>query len=310
MQTIDLAIIGSGAAGISAAIYAKRRGLNIKLYERNAEIGGQACNIVLIENFPGFASISGSNLCGNFDAQLRHLDVDVENGKEVKGINKSGKEFELEFADGARIKSRAVVLATGTEYAKLNVPGENELLGSGVSYCVVCDGAFFAGKKVAVVGAGNSGVSAAIYLSEICSEVHIIHNMGEISAEKIYLHRIEKAPNIKIILDSEVAEIAGNGNVEKIKIKNKKTNEFSEIPVDGVFIYAGLCPNAGLARHIGVQIDERGYIKIDEHCRTSLPGIFAAGDVCGGLRQFTTAVSRGAIAATSAYEYLRNLKEE
>jgi len=155
MQTIDLAIIGSGAAGISAAIYAKRRGLNIKLYERNAEIGGQACNIVLIENFPGFASISGSNLCGNFDAQLRHLDVDVENGKEVKGINKSGKEFELEFADGARIKSRAVVLATGTEYAKLNVPGENELLGSGVSYCVVCDGAFFAGKNGAAVATNS-----------------------------------------------------------------------------------------------------------------------------------------------------------
>ncbi len=222
MQTIDLAIIGSGAAGISAAIYAKRRGLNVKLFERNAEIGGQACNIVLIENFPGFASISGNGLCENFEAQLKHLNVDVEKGKEVKGINKNGKEFEILFTNDTRIKSRAIVLATGTEYAKLNVPGESELLGSGVSYCVVCDGAFFAGKKVAVVGAGNSGVSAAIYLSEICKEVYIIHNSGELSAEKIYFSRIEKAQNIKVILDSEVAEIAGNENVEKIKIKNKK----------------------------------------------------------------------------------------
>lgn len=310
METLDLAIIGSGAAGISAAIYAKRRGLNVRLFERNAEIGGQACNVVLIENFPGFASISGKGLCENFEAQLKHLNVDVQNGKEVKGINKNGKEFELLFADGARIKSRAVILATGTEYAKLNVPGENELLGSGVSYCVVCDGAFFAGKKVAVIGAGNSGAGAALYLSEICKEVYIIHNMGEISAEKIYLHKIESAANIKVILDSEVAEIAGNGNVAAIKIKNKKTNEISEIPIDGVFIYAGLCPNAWLAKALDVKIDERGYIKIDEHCRTSVQGIFAAGDVCGGLRQFTTAVARGAIAATSAYEYLRNLKEE
>ncbi len=310
MEALDLAIIGSGAAGISAAIYAKRRGLNIKLFERNAEIGGQACNIVLIENFPGFASISGNGLCENFEAQLRHLNVDVEKGKEVKSISKLGKEFELLFSDNSKIKSRAIVLATGTEYAKLHVPGESELLGSGVSYCVVCDGAFFAGKRVAVVGAGNSGVSAAIYLSEICKEVYVIHNMGEITAEKIYLHRIEKAPNIKIILDSEVSGIAGNENVEKLKIRDKKTNEISEIPIDGVFIYAGLNPNAALAKTLGLQLDERGYIKIDEHCRTSMHGIFAAGDVCGGLRQFTTAVSRGAIAATSAYDYLRNLMEE
>ena len=297
----ELAIIGAGPAGYSATIYAVRSGIKTVIFDKGVG-GGLASIAPNIENYAGFGEIPGIELMQKMKNHVEKY-TKINFNEEVKEISK-GNNFFLIKTNKEKYKVKAVLITTGTEYRKLNAPGEKELSGKGVSYCATCDGFFFKNKRVAIVGGGNSALIEAIYLKQIgCSEVYLIHRRDQFRAEKSYVNEA-KEKGINFILDSVVEEINGEAKVENLDLKNKKTNEISKIDVDGVFISIGEIPQNDIAKKLGVELDEKGFIKIDKQGRTSVKGVYAAGDVTGGLRQVITAASEGAIAALSTTEVL------
>ena len=300
----DLIILGAGPTAMAASIYASRYKIN-HLVIGNI-FGGSLFKAHKIENWPGEKSISGSDLVMKFYEHAKSLGAEIVEEEVVK-INKDNRVFTAKTNMNKTYQSKAVLVALGTKHKKLNVPGEEEFLGKGVSYCAVCDGAFFKGKTVAVIGGSNSSAMAAEMLSEYASKVYIIYRKQLMRCEPVILERLEKNPKIEIIYNTNVTKVTGNEKVELIEIGNKY-NDSNKIKLDGLFIEVGSVPFVDLAKGLGVEIDKSGCIIMEASGSTNVEGVYAAGDITNGsngLRQIVTAVSEGAIAATSIYKYLK-----
>ncbi len=297
MKKSDVIVIGAGSAGLTAASYSTRAGLKTLVIE-SLSAGGQLMVIDKIENYPGFESISGYELAEKFEAQAKSFGAEFEY-KEVSSIEKTDSGYLI----NGEFEAKAVIIATGAHHKELGVEGEKTYQGKGVSYCATCDGPFFRGKKVAVVGGGDTALSEALYLSKICSEVVLIHRRNEFRAQKVLQDRVKDTQNISLLLSHQLKEIKGeNGKVSAVVLENDE-----EVKVDGVFIFTGILPNSTAFSNL-VELNEQGFIKTDEKMRTTSPGIFACGDVrTTSFRQVSTAVGDGAIAAHSADEYISNL---
>lgn len=298
----DLIILGSGPAGLSAAIYASRAELDTIVIEKAPMSGGQVINTYEVDNYPGYQGISGFELSMKFREHCDKLGAKFVTG-EVTAVSVEDGVKKVVLENGDTYEAKAVIIATGAVWRKLEVPGEERLSGMGVSYCATCDGAFFRNKEVAVVGGGDVAVEDAIFLARLCKKVYVIHRRDEFRAAKVLSTRLMELENVEILWDTVVEEINGQDMVDSISIKNKKSGEVKELPVSGVFVAVGTLPNSDLFKGI-VDMNEGGYIVADETCVTSVPGIFAAGDVrTKELRQIITAASDGANAVTSAEKY-------
>lgn len=306
MDKRDLVIIGGGPAGLSAGIYASRAAIDTVLLERGIP-GGLVISTHFIDNYPGFSEgIGGPELMTQMEKQARRFGLDIQSTN-VDGIKVSEKGFILK-TDQGEIKAGAVIMATGAQPQLLGVKGEKEFTGRGVSYCATCDGAFFRGKTVAVVGGGDAAVEEAMFLTRFVNKVLLIHRRGELRATKIVQKRAFENPKIDFIWHNVVDEIYGKDTVEALLVRDVRDNEKRILNVDGVFLYVGNSPNSWLVRDI-VTLDEKGYIITDENMLTSQPGIYAAGDVRQKLlRQVVTAVADGAVAAVAAEKYLTEQK--
>lgn len=293
----DLIIIGSGPAGLAAAIYAQRARLDAVVIEKEYVSGGQVVNTYEVDNYPGIPGIGGFELGVKFREHADALEASFVTA-EVKDIiiEETAKKVVTTQGD---FYARAVLLATGARHRLLDVPGEKELSGMGVSYCATCDGAFFKGREVAVVGGGDVAVEDAIFLARGCSKVYLIHRRDELRAAKSLQEKLFACPNVEILWDTVVTEICGEDQVEAVKTKQVKTGEKGSLALDGVFIAVGILPNSEIFRGL-VDLDEQGYVKAGEDGITSAPGIYAAGDLRTKLlRQIVTAASDGANAVTS-----------
>lgn len=310
-QKYDLVIIGSGPAGLSAAVYGKRAGFEVLVMEGNPMSGGQVLNTYEVDNYLGMPGINGFEMGMKFRRHAEEMGVIFDHVK-VTGIEDKGDRKVISVEDGNAEKSYeadAVILATGASHALLQVPGEEKFTGRGVSYCATCDGAFFRNKTVAVVGGGDVAVEDAVFLSRICEKVCLIHRRDSLRAAKSLQDTLFQCPNVEVFWDSVVEEICGKERVEALKLRRLKEERTEEMSVDGVFIAVGIRPNTELLQNI-VTCDENGYILAGEDCVTQIPGIFAAGDVrTKQLRQIVTAVADGANAVASMEKYFREKKK-
>lgn len=303
----DVIIIGAGPAGMTAAVYTSRANLSTLMVERGVP-GGQMVNTADIENYPGFDNILGPDLSNKMFEHARKFGAEYAYG-DIKEII-DGKEYKTVVAGNKEYKARAVIIATGAEYRKLGVPGEAEFAGQGVSYCAVCDGAFFKNRELVVVGGGESAVEEGMFLTRFASKVTIVHRRDELRAQKILQERAFANEKIDFIWSHTVKEIHGeNGKVTAVTLVSTKTGEERIFKTDGVFVYIGMDPLTKPFQNLGIT-NENGYIVTNENMETSVPGIFAAGDVREKqLRQIVTATGDGSIAAQSAQTYIENLKE-
>ena len=301
MQEIyDLVIIGSGPAGLSAAVYGMRAGLNLLVVERNPMSGGQVLNTYEVDNYLGMPGINGFDMGVKFREHADKLGAPFLEA-EVTGLTEG--EIKTVHTTEGDLRAKAVILATGAHHAQLEVPGEEALSGMGVSYCATCDGAFYRGKTVAVVGGGDVALEDAIFLSRMCRHVYLIHRRDELRGARILQEKVFSLDNVTVVWDSIAEEITGSQKVEGLTLKNVKTGQRSLLPVDGVFIAVGITPNS--LPFEGLVSMDHGYIEAEEDGKTDVPGIFAAGDVrTKQLRQIVTAVADGANAVVSAERYL------
>ncbi|BCA85381.1 thioredoxin reductase [Enterococcus saigonensis] len=303
----DVIVIGAGPAGMTAALYASRSNLSVLMIERGAP-GGQMNNTAEIENYPGFESIMGPELSMKMYQNVEKFGTKNEYGI-VQDVVDHGSYKEV-ITEENSYKGKSVIIATGCVHRKLGAPGEEEYAGRGVSYCAVCDGAFFRNKKLIVVGGGDSAVEEAIYLTQFASEVVIVHRRDELRAQKIIQDRAFANEKISFVWDSVVEEIKGNDMVVTgVNIRNIKSDEVQEVAADGVFIYVGLEPLSAPFTKLGI-LDEAGWLLTDGNMRTAVPGVFAIGDGrAKDLRQITTAVGEGGIAGQQVFQYLENIKD-
>ena len=300
----DLIVLGAGPAGLSASIYASRYKIN-HIVVGNV-FDGSLSKAHKIENWPGEKSIKGSDLTMKFYDHAKSLGSEIMQ-EEVVEISKDDSIFIIKTNLSKVYKSKAILITLGTKHRKLNISGEKKFLGKGVSYCAVCDGAFFKDKTVAVAGGSNSAAMAAEMLSECAKKVYVIYRKQSMRCEPVILERLEKNSKIEIIYNTNITEVLGDKKVELIEINNKY-NGGNKIKLDGLFIEVGSIPFVDLAKGLGVKIDKSGCIIIEASGSTNVEGIYAAGDITNGsngLRQIVTAVSEGAIAATSIYKYLK-----
>ena len=301
----DIIIIGSGPAGMGAAIYGKRAGLDTLVIEGTGMSGGQVTQTNEVDNYLGLPGVNGFDMAMTFQAHMEKLGAEFEMGM-VTSVEKKDGYFEI-IADGKTYETKTVIIATGASHNKLMVPGEEELAGMGVSYCATCDGAFFKGRTPVVVGGGDVAIEDAIFLARGCEKVYLVHRRDELRGAKILQNNLMSLPIVEIVWDCVVEKIEGQDQVEEVVIRNVKTGEESKLQADGIFIAVGIHPNteyfAGL-----VEMDKNGYIIAGESCETSIPGIFVAGDTrTKELRQIITAVADGANAVNSVQKYLLTL---
>ena len=297
----DMIIIGAGPAGMTAALYALRAEKKVLLLDGNG-YGGQITQSREVENYPGIANVNGMDLAEALMSQINALGVDFQFAQ-VSGIVQNGEIFSVN-ADAASYEGRSVIVATGLKHRKLGVAGEEQYIGRGVSFCAVCDGAFFRRREVAVVGGGNTAVQDALFLSEICSKVYLIHRREGFRAEESLLTKAKSAENIEIITNTTVSEIRGEMLLRSLLLKNKVTGEERELEVSGVFEAVGLEPQNKLLEGL-ITLAEDGYVAAGEDCKTNVAGIFVAGDCRSKqIRQLTTATADGTVAALAALDYL------
>ena len=298
----DIAIVGGGPAGMTAALYAARAGKSVLLFEGEM-LGGQILPTRKIENYPALPDVDGYTFADGLTKQITALGVQVVYAT-VSGIEKNADEFTL-AAGKEEYSARAVILATGLKHRKLGLDGEDALIGCGVSFCATCDGMFFRRREVAVVGGGNTAVQDALVLAEYCSRVYLIHRRNELRAERNLAEQMRTKENIEFIGETVIEELSGEGSLQSLTLRNLSTGAVEYLPVAALFEAIGQLPqNAAFANL--VDLDEDGYFLTDNNCQTSCPGIFAAGDACRKtVRQLTTAVSDGTVAALAAVEYLR-----
>ena len=299
----DIIIIGSGPAGLSAAIYAQRACLDTIVIEKNGISGGQVLNTWEVDNYPGFPGVTGFELSRQFREHANKLGARVVQD-EVVQVELSGN-LKKVVCEEETYEARCVILASGAHHRTLEVPGEEELRGAGVSYCATCDGAFFRGRTVAVVGGGDAALEDAIFLARMCEKVYIVHRRDKLRGAKRLQERLQALENIEFVWNSETVAIEGKAQVEALRLRQTKTGEEKRLDVDGVFIAVGIAPESEL--YAGqLELDEQGYIRADESGQTSVPGVFAAGDVrTKALRQILTAASDGANCVASAERYLQ-----
>lgn len=330
----DLVIIGSGPAGLSASIYAKRAGLNAVTLEQNPMSGGQVLNTYEVDNYLGLPGINGFDLgmkfrehadklgCEFMEASVQEIRQAKMQGQEGKKIGAEKSEMKAAslwehdewtsgfsvVTDQGEIKTKTILAATGATHAKLGIPGEEELTGMGVSYCATCDGAFFRGKVTAVIGGGDVAVEDAVFLARACEKVYLIHRRDELRAAAVLQKEVMSLPNVEILWDTVAKKIEGTDKVQALVLENVKTGENRTLPVDGVFVAVGIIPSGDILKGM-VKQDESGYVLAGEDCMTSVSGVFAAGDIRKKkLRQVVTAVADGANAVTSVLEYLNSVK--
>jgi thioredoxin-disulfide reductase len=304
MKVYDTIILGAGPAGLTAAIYAARARLDVLVIGK--QTGGYLQEIPIIENCPGYNIISGRQLSLNIEKQVKELGVEILN-EEIKEIKKIDKVFEIK-TENEKYVSQTVIYCLGSTRKKLNVPGETEFSGKGVTYCFECDAAFFKGKDIAIIGGGNSAVLAVLYMLSYSNKIYMIDIEKEPRAEKIRLEKIraEGQQKIEIISSHKVNEIKGNSIVKNIEIENINSNEKKLLDVNGVIVEIGQDPNSKLVKQLGVSTDN-AFIQVDRDMTTNIPGFFAAGDVTDReLKQIITAEAQGAIAARAVYDYLNS----
>lgn len=303
----DVIIVGSGPAGLAAAIYAQRARLSALVMEKEYISGGQVLNTYDVDNYPGLPGIGGFELGMKFREHAEKLGAQFIN-KEARhiGLKEDGR-IKVLYTDDEEYCARTVIFAMGAGHRLLGVPGEQELTGMGVSYCATCDGAFFKGRAVAVVGGGDVAVEDALFLARGCEKVYLIHRRAELRGAAILQERLKQCENVEFIWNTEVTAIEGDDHVECLKLRNKQNGDEQVLDVDGVFIAVGTVPNTGIVTKI-LQTDTNGYIIAGEDGVTNVPGIFAAGDLrTKQLRQIVTAVSDGANVITSVQNYLNTL---
>ena len=303
MGNWDLIIIGAGPAGLTAGIYAGRAGLKALILEEKTS-GGEAAVTPCIENYPGFESISGLELVERMTKQCRKFGAQINELERAISLDLSRNQ-KLVKTDKRTYSSAAAILATGTHYKHLAVPGEDKFQGRGVSYCAVCDGAFFKDRSVIVVGGGNSAATSAQYLSNVAADVKLVHRRNQLRAEEAHVKALRKE-NVEFLWNSEVVQIKGEDVVKSVILRNNETGQTNEIRVDGIFVQIGEVPNTSFIRGTGIELDKDGYIIVDARQRTNLPGVFAAGDVTDQrVKQVGTAIGQAVVAATEAFGYIK-----
>jgi len=304
MENYDLVIVGGGPGGITASIYALRARMKLIMVER-AGIGGQIALSDIIENYPGFPALSGPELMAKFEEHAKKEGLEVKNGL-VSGIRKENDLFTIEIGKES-IAAKSIIIATGAEPSELGISGEREFFGRGVSTCATCDGPFYRGRDVAVIGGGDTAVKESIYLSKLVNKVHIVHRRDKLRAEKVLQERIFSKDNVEFCWNHLGVEVKGDKQgVTGLVIQEKNGGEKRELKVDGVFIFVGLTPSTSF---VECKKDKWGFIITDENMETSVPGLFAVGDCrVTPLRQVATAVGDGAIAAMKAEEYVSGLE--
>ncbi len=296
----ELAVIGAGPAGVAAGIYAIRAGISTIVIEEKM-VGGQIVISPWIENYPGYENISGMELADIFKNHLKKY-VEPHELEPVKDISKTEDGFEVGTSKG-KYEVKAVIFATGATYRMLNVPGEKKFSGKGISFCATCDGFFFKDKKVAVIGGGNAAAIEALYLKNLGIDVHLIHRRDRLRAEKTYQEELERK-GVHIVYNTVVCCFNGNQKLESIELKDANSEERRTEEFDGAFVSVGLVPNTELAKDLGVNLNDNGYIKVDDFQRTNVKGVYAAGDITGGARQIVTSCAQGAQAALASTEVL------
>ena len=303
MDKYDIIIIGAGPGGLTAAIYAGRQGTKNLMIDRDLA-GGIGREVPEMENYPGFDSISGLELIEKMKEQAIK-NTELHEMEEVEEIIQNDGEYRFTVKTSKdEYQSKTVILATGSSHRHLDAKGEEEFKGKGVSYCATCDGFFFAGRDIIMVGGGNSALQEALYLKNLGANVTLIHRRDEFRAQK-HLQNMIKEAGIKTILNATVEEIKGEMLVESVILKDTKTGELTEYPTNGVFISVGYIPHTELAAQLGVDLDESGHIITDKEQKTNVDYVYAIGDVCVGLKQWVVACGEGAVAATSAFHDLK-----
>lgn len=304
----DVIIIGAGPAGMTAGVYASRADLDTLMIERGIP-GGQVADTEDVENYPGFSHILGADLSNSMYEHAKKFGTEYAYG-DIKDVVDHG-DYKTVIAGNKEYNTRAVIVGAGAQFKKLGIEGENELTGRGVSYCAVCDGAFFKQKHLVVVGGGDSAVEEGMYLTRFADKVTVVHRRDKLRAQKILQDRAFANDKMEFIWNTEAKTINGpDGKVASVSLHNNKTNEDYEYPVDGVFIYIGLVPLSEPFKSLGI-VDENGYIPTNENMETKIPGVFAAGDIREKeLRQIVTATGDGSIAAETAQKYLEDLQEK
>jgi thioredoxin reductase (NADPH) len=304
MENWDVIIIGAGSAGLSAGIYAVRSGLKTLILDEKLA-GGTIADASLVVNYPGFAEISGGELAEKMTNHCKKIGANIHDLEAVTEINLVSEKKIVKTAS-ASYEAQALIFSTGSHYKEVGVKGEKEFRGKGVSYCGVCDGPFFKGKKVIVVGGGNTACTTTLYLAGIASEVNVIHRRQAFRAEESLITDISAKNNVKIMWNTEIQEIKGDKQVRSVSLIDNITNKTTELAVDAVFVQVGEAPNSQIAKAAGVETDDHGYVKVDMNQKTNLMGVFAAGDVTNQtIKQVGTAVGQGITAALEAYSYIK-----
>ena len=301
MEKYDIIIVGAGPGGLTAGIYAGRQGTKTLILDKNLA-GGIGREVPEMENYPGFDLVSGLELAEKMKDQcVKNVELHENEGvNTIEKIEDNDYNFKVE-SDEHSYLTKTVIIATGSSHQQLNIPGEEEFKGRGVSYCATCDGMFFAGKDIAMVGGGNSALQEAVFLSNLGCNVTVIHRREEFRAEQ-YLQDKLKEKGIKTIMNAIVEEIKGDMLVNSITIKDKESGELKDLEINGVFISIGYKPHTKLAEELGVDLDKNNQIITDKNQKTNIDYVYSAGDVCGGVKQWVVACGEGAIAATSAYK--------
>jgi alkyl hydroperoxide reductase subunit F len=306
-EPYDVLVVGGGPAGASAAIYAARKGIRTGVLSER--FGGQVLDTLGIENFISVKETEGPKLASALEAHVRQYEVDIMNLQRVAQLQRGAGYIEVSTQSGATVRAKSVVIATGARWREMNVPGEKEYRGKGVAYCPHCDGPLFKGKSVAVIGGGNSGVEAAIDLAGIVKDVVLLEFDPKLRADEVLQRKLRSLTNVRVIVSAQTTEVSGDGNkVTGLVYKDRNSGEAQHLKLDGVFVQIGLLPNSDWLKNSPVRLSPRGEIEVDARCETSMPGVFAAGDVTTvPYKQIVIAMGEGSKAALSAFDYLIRL---
>ncbi len=301
----DVIVIGGGPAGLTAAIYLTREDLETLVIEKSA-LGGQAGTTEKMDNFPGFdEGISGAEFAERLARQARRFGAELLEAQDVTEISREGRYFCVTTADGSQYGAKAILFSAGARYRRMNVPGEDGLIGVNVHFCATCDGAFYKDKKVLVVGGGNSGFEEGLFLTKFAKQVDIVEFLPQVKASAILQQKIAEQPNMRVTVNHAIKELVGKNKLEKILVEDRATGEIKEWSYDGIFVFIGLTPNSDLVKNLA-EVDKFGFVATDKGYMTSIPGLFAAGDVrAGSSKQAAVAVGEGASAALAIREYLK-----
>lgn len=307
LEYYDSIVIGGGPSGLTAAIYMAREGLDVLVIEKSG-LGGQVGITQTLDNFPGFhEGISGSEFADRLVMQARRFGVEIMQAQEVSKLEQNGDYWEVNTSDGQCYCTKAVLLVTGARYRRLGIPGEDELIGINVHFCATCDGAFYKGKKVLVIGGGNSGFEEGLFLTKFASQVDIVEFLPQVKASQILQDKVAEQSNMTVIVNHTVKEFRGNHQLKAVIVEDRATGEVKEWKYDGVFVFIGLTPNSDLVKGL-TEVDKYGFIVTDKTLMTSQPGLFAAGDVRdGSTKQAAAATGEGATAALMIREYLKEV---